>query len=54
MEDKVGMVEIAKRKLVKDFLVVGILEQFADTLRVFEKLLPTYFKGALQTSMEEG
>ena len=39
---------------MKDFLLVGILEQFDDTLLALEKLLPTYFKGALQVAHSEG
>jgi len=53
LEDKSEMVEITKRKIVKDFLLVGILEQFDDTLLALEKLLPTYFKGALQVAHSE-
>ena len=27
--------------------MIGVLEQFEDSLRVFEKLLPRYYRGAL-------
>ena len=32
----------------KNFFVVGVLEQFDDTLHLFEKLLPRYFNGATE------
>ncbi|CAH1230151.1 UST [Branchiostoma lanceolatum] len=39
--------ERAKDNVLDKFLVVGILEEFNDTLRVLEHLLPTFFKGAM-------
>ncbi|XP_035686198.1 uronyl 2-sulfotransferase-like isoform X1 [Branchiostoma floridae] len=39
--------ERAKDNVLDKFLVVGILEEFNDTLRVFEHLLPNFFKGAM-------
>ncbi|KAI8502720.1 hypothetical protein Bbelb_194220, partial [Branchiostoma belcheri] len=39
--------EKAKDNVLDKFLVVGILEEFNDTLRVFEHLLPNFFKGAM-------
>ena len=38
---------LAKRNIAYRFHVVGILEQFEDTLQLFEKLLPTFYGGAL-------
>ena len=32
----------------KNFFVVGVLEQFDDTLHLFEKLLPRFFNGATE------
>ncbi|XP_062510246.1 uronyl 2-sulfotransferase-like [Corticium candelabrum] len=37
--------EKAKANVRDKYLVVGILEEYEDTLRVLEKLLPIYFKG---------
>ena len=37
----------AKRRIREDFMFVGILEQFEDSLTMLEKLLPRYFKGAV-------
>ena len=34
-------------------MIVGILEQFEDTLIALERLLPRYFKGALEISKDE-
>jgi len=45
---KSKMVEIAKRRMLDDYFVVGVLEQFEDSLSVFEKLLPRYYRGALE------
>nr|CAB3267573.1 uronyl 2-sulfotransferase-like [Phallusia mammillata] len=38
----------AKRHLVDNYLLVGVLEDFEGTLQVLEKLLPTYFNGAVK------
>lgn len=32
----------------KNFFVVGVLEQFDDTLHLFEKMLPRFFTGATE------
>ena len=37
--------EAAKRNVIKSYFVIGILEQFEDTLTLFEKLMPKYFTG---------
>ena len=37
----------AKQRVLNDYFVIGVLEQFEDSLRVFEKLLPRYYRGAL-------
>ena len=34
---------LSKKRLIEDFYIVGILEQFNDTLRVFEKIMPDWF-----------
>ena len=44
----------AKRHLLDNYLVVGFLEDFEGTLQLFEKLLPSYFKGALDIWKEIG
>ena len=44
---KSRMVEAAKRRMLNDYFVIGVLEQFEDSLRVLEKLLPRYYRGAL-------
>ena len=46
-EQKNKALDIAKKRIVEDYYVVGILEQFEDTLRLLELLLPRYFRGAL-------
>ena len=35
--------EIAKMNVAKHFFIVGILEQFIDTLHLFEKVMPKYY-----------
>ena len=37
--------EAAKINVIKSYFVIGILEQFEDTLTLFEKLMPKYFTG---------
>ena len=44
---KQGM-EKAMHNVEKNFFVVGVLEQFDDTLHLFEKLLPRFFNGATE------
>jgi len=44
---KTRMLEKAKQRVLNDYFVIGVLEQFEDSLRVFEKLLPRYYRGAL-------
>ena len=39
------IVQNAKIMISTQYYIVGILEQFDDTLKIFEKLLPEYFKG---------
>ena len=41
------VLEIVKRRVVKDYFIIGILEQFEDTLKVFETILPSYYSGVL-------
>jgi len=38
----------AKLNVMENYLVVGILEDFESTLRVFEKMLPRHFEGSLE------
>lgn len=37
----------AKNSLLHDIYVIGILEEFIPTLKLFEKMLPNVFKGAI-------
>ena len=53
-DDLDEVMKIAKQMLVEEYLLIGILEQFDDTLRALELLLPTYFKDALKVSKEQG
>ena len=36
-------VEHAKMRLIKDYHVIGVLEQFEDTLELFEAMMPKYY-----------
>ena len=38
---------------MNDYFVVGILEQFDDSLNLFEKVLPNFFRGARQAEASE-
>ena len=38
---------MAKIQTLRTFFAIGILEQFEDTLKVFETILPNYFSGVL-------
>lgn len=40
--------EYTKKILDEEYLLVGITEEFENTLRLFERLLPEYFDGALE------
>ena len=42
--------QIAKKNVVKNFPVVGVLEMYNITLKVLESKLPQYFKGAILVS----
>ena len=43
-----GQVEIAKRRLRENqYSVVGVLEQFEDTLELFEYMMPEFYGGAM-------
>ena len=39
-------------EIQKNYLAIGILEEFNKTLRVFEKLLPGYFLNGLSVAEE--
>ena len=41
------VLEIVKRRVVKDYFIIGILEQFEDTLALLETMLPMFYKGAM-------
>ena len=43
VDEKRRALMLSKKRLIEDFYVVGILEQFNDTLRVFEKMMPNWF-----------
>ena len=38
-------IEITKVNILKEFLLIGILEEFDDTIILFEELLPDFFRG---------
>ena len=38
--------EEAKRHVVQDYLVVGVVEEFDDFVKVLEILIPSFFRGA--------
>lgn len=39
----------AKENILKHFTVVGVLERFDETLKLFEELLPSYFRGVQES-----
>ncbi|XP_072178490.1 uronyl 2-sulfotransferase-like [Diadema setosum] len=41
----------AKRNVVENYVVVGVLEELENSLQVMEKVLPNFFSGALQTHL---
>lgn len=43
---KAVALEMAKRSVLERFTVVGVLEQFDDTLMLFEEIMPGIFRGA--------
>jgi len=38
----------AMHNVEHNFFAVGVLEQFDDTLKLFEKMLPRFFTGATE------
>ena len=40
-------------RILNDYFLVGILEQFEDSLNLFEKVLPSYFRGAREAANSE-
>merc|ERR1712110_341366 len=46
-DEKIQIVEFTKRRILEDYLVVGVLEQFEDTLELFEYMMPRYYSGVL-------
>lgn len=52
-EAKGAAAEIAKKRILRDYFLVGILEQFEDTLSLFQKLLPQFFTGAREAARSE-
>ena len=46
--------EIVKRQITEEYVVIGILEQFEDTLKLLSVVLPDYFGGALQIYRRQG
>lgn len=45
-EAKRVAVEMAKKRVVDEFYVIGVLEQFEDTLALFDKMLPSIYADA--------
>ena len=43
-DDKKKAAELAKSNIVNRFFVIGILEQFIDTLNLLDKVLPRYYR----------
>ena len=41
--DKKKASQIAKHNIAENFFIIGILEQFIDTLNLFEKLMPAFY-----------
>jgi len=45
--DKVAKAaELAKKKIITQYYSIGLMEKFDETLSLFEKMLPGFFKGA--------
>ena len=47
-QEKSSIIEQAKTRLAQDYHVIGVLEQFEDTLELFEYMLPKFYKGAME------
>lgn len=39
--------QMAKVQVLRSFFMIGILEQFVDTLTIFQKMLPSYYNGVI-------
>ena len=44
---KKKIIEFTKHQILHEYFVVGVLEQFEDTLELFEFLMPKFYNGAL-------
>ncbi|XP_077981927.1 uronyl 2-sulfotransferase-like [Glandiceps talaboti] len=47
-------IEKAKENVEKYFLVVGLTEEYDETLKLFEKMMPRFFEGALKILQTPG
>ncbi|CAG5099159.1 Oidioi.mRNA.OKI2018_I69.XSR.g16304.t1.cds [Oikopleura dioica] len=45
--------EKAKQNILKDYYMIGVLEHFNETLDLFDKMLPEFFRGARAASQSE-
>ncbi|XP_039265744.2 uronyl 2-sulfotransferase-like [Styela clava] len=43
-----GRVELAKKHIDEKYLAIGLTEEFEDTLKLFETMLPSYFRSAFK------
>ena len=39
--------ELTRVNILRQFHIIGVLEQFEETLQLFEQILPDYFRGAV-------
>jgi len=44
----------AKNNVLREFYVIGVMEQFEDTLEIFERTLPRFFKGVTDIWKTQG
>eukprot|EP00118_Oscarella_pearsei_P018542 m.190338 g.190338 ORF g.190338 m.190338 type:complete len:331 (+) comp39431_c0_seq41:107-1099(+) len=54
LEPNKWALERAKVNVIEKFLVVGLLEEYEETLKVFERLLPRHFKGIFDLYKHQG
>ncbi|XP_039253042.2 uronyl 2-sulfotransferase-like [Styela clava] len=53
LEQKERATEIAKSNILNEYYVVGVLEQFEDTLKLFQTMMPDFFIDVIPTWKSE-
>lgn len=53
-QKKMLAVELTKHRVLREYYIVGLLEEFETTLFLFERVLPLYFQGSREVYASDG